>query len=207
MAPLVSVLLILLFLLALGEGGGLFYLWRYHEKLWPPPAPMTGAAMPKRTDRELFYGQPTLLLSKWVREAPLVIDSTDHPIVLSQEGNLLQVDPKTRTAKSLVNQTKVPPPPRGRDEDPKTDLSSSVSIALDASGNRYQIDPAAKVIDKYSPEGTRKMPDIGKGLLDAPTALAVDSQGNLYVIDAHHLKRIEAGEKSETPKSHPATHP
>jgi hypothetical protein len=63
---------------------------------------------------------------------------------------------------------------------------------MDASHNRYQTNPEKRTIEKYNSEDVRVASDIGEGQLTAPASLTVDSSGTIYLIDAGHLKVLEA---------------
>ncbi len=65
-------------------------------------------------------------------------------------------------------------------------------LAVDVSGNRYELNPATRAIDKYDPSGVIQVHSIAQGALQLPTNLTVDKSGNIYVIDNHILKKITA---------------
>jgi DNA-binding beta-propeller fold protein YncE len=60
-------------------------------------------------------------------------------------------------------------------------------FAFDEQGNRYEIDPSAATISRFSPSGTRVWQVGTKGIgerdLDTPVALAVDPTGVIWVLD------------------------
>ena len=138
------------------------------------------------TDHELTYGDPVLLSTKQLRDSPLAADGAGGVIVSTPNGNLVRIDQK-----GIV--TKLPEQPAPA---PSTDTSirQAFLLATDVSGNRYQIQHGEKFLTKYDADGVLKAGNIGKGKLIAPSALAVDSLGNIYLIDDHRVKTLRAGD-------------
>src|SRR5262249_35965142 len=144
-------------------------------------------------------------LSQTVQDTPLLMD-TDHPIVLSEDGRLLKVDEREKFTEILtIHQTR-PPWRAGRDQVQHATAPQPMDL-YDLSQNQYRLDRNKRVIDKWKfvEKGKPNSPPnsiIKKENLKSPTAFAVDSRGNIYVIDDHHLKRFEA---SDTPVTRPTT--
>jgi hypothetical protein len=138
------------------------------------------------------------MATKPVRSVPLAVDDGVGVIVMSANGSIVRIDPQG-VVTPLSDQTKLPPVPTAGA------ATESLLIATDASGNRYQVNPGAKFVSKYNSEGVLKLDNIGKGKLVAPTALGVDTKGNLYLIDEHRVKKIAASEGKHNPAGVPIT--
>jgi hypothetical protein len=74
-----------------------------------------------------------------------------------------------------------------------TAVRSLPSMAVDAVGNRYIVDPGANRIRKLSADGT--LSTVVVVGLDHPAGVAVDAAGNLYVTDSgsHRVFKLFAG--------------
>jgi len=116
-----------------------------------------------------------------------------------RSGHILRLTPGGSSLSVVTNGYELPALPArekrvdGTLKPPKVSTASPV-LVLDSVGNRYQLLPAKKVIEKYSPDGVRVNDDIGSGFLTAPENIAVDSKGSIYVIDNLQLKKITAHE-------------
>jgi len=73
---------------------------------------------------------------------------------------------------------------------------SSGTLAVDGEDNVYISDKKQKAILKYGADGS-SLGAIGKGKLTDPGALAVGSDGSIYVLDAGRLKVIRPAIKSK----------
>jgi len=185
-------LIVVLLLLVVGLSGALYITVSHRTVALPPPLPQAPPP-PKPTDGKLEYTVPVSIegvSTIQVQDAPLVIDPNDNVYVVdAKEGRVLKVDKQGKMET-------VPPPPSGRRRPVSQDDFAAPSgpppiyLAFDASGNRYQTNPLTKSIDKY--RGPSRVEQIAKGLLKAPASLAVDSFGQIYVIDNHRLLKIEA---------------
>jgi protein phosphatase len=190
---LVMVLLILLAFLAVAEGIALYIASANRKVTYstinvassntPISAPLT---MAPTTDKDLVYAEITTVYKQPIRDDILVMDSDNTMIVVTKEGKILRLTPQgvATPLGVLMGDSSA-----GRKAG---DNAAKVYVALDASSNRYQSNPTTKSIDKYTIGGTRVVSDIKKGELKAPAALAVDHSGNIFVIDDHILKKIEA---------------
>jgi serine/threonine protein phosphatase PrpC len=199
-AGISPVLLGLLFVLAVLAGGETYALVRLNQevtKLKKRPPEVVFRSPPRDTDKDLNYGEPVLFAAKPVRSAPLAVDDEVGVLAATSTGSIVRIDMKGQIT-PFPEQSKAALPL----DSPAHEL---LLLATDASGNRYQVNPGAKSISKYDPEGNLKAENIGHGKLVAPTALEVDTLGNLYVIDEHRIKKIAAFESKQTPGSVPAT--
>ena len=191
--PLSPVLLGLTFLLAVvagGEGYVLARLSREFDRL-QKASPRVVLAPPRRpTDYDLTYGDPVLLSPKALRSAPLAADEEGGALAATVDGNMVRVD-RLGVVSALPGQPKVAMPAAAP--------TPSLLLVTDVSGNRYQITPGTQFIAKYDAEGTLKDGAIATGKLVAPTALAVDTAGNLYVIDSHRLEKIPVADATPEP--------
>ncbi len=192
----VSPLLIgLLFVLAVAAGGEGYALVRLNQdlvKLRKVPPRVVAVPQERPTDYELSYSPPVVMARKPVRDTPIAADEDGGALVTTIEGTLVRIDPIGRVT-PLPDQGKI----AGK-------MAAAVPrdafiVTSDVSGNRYQINPGARVIWKYDAEGSLKNNAIGKGALTAPTALAVDNAGSLYVIDDRRVKKIAAATAAPTP--------
>ena len=198
--PISPALLGLLFVLAVLAGGEAYALVRLNQevtKLRKRPPEVVIRPPDRPTDHELSYGDPVLLTSKPIRDTPIAVDDGVGVFATTAKGNLVRFN-ATGEMSPLPDQTRV-------GGAPGSPVRESLLLAIDVSGNRYQINPGARVISKYDPEGLLKAAAIGKGKLVAPTALAVDTSGNLYVIDEQRVKKIGASDALQTPTGAPAS--
>ena len=178
---------VLLAMVAAAEGAGLYWMWREHQR--PKTNILPVAAPPKRTDLPLSYGKPKLMLRTAVQDNYLLVEPRGSLIVVDADRRLIRV---TTDKKAPLPGLSLPATTSSQ-INPATSLRvRPIYMTVDASGNRYQTNPVTRTIDKFNPVGTRIMEDIGKGLLSAPASLGVDTLGNLYVIDNHHLKQLLA---------------
>lgn len=182
----IGALLVLLVLCASVAGGEAYALIRAFRELRALRAlpPRTEIKSPYRpTDHDLAYSAATSLLEKRVRSTPLAVDDQGAAYVVSREGNPIRIDKSGRI-------TQLPDQPTLEQAEKQVEIG--MLLTVDITGNRYQIMPGAGVIAKYDPEGKLVSGNIGKGSLNRPTALTVDTNGNLYVIDKNVVKKIAA---------------
>jgi PPM family protein phosphatase len=193
------VLLALLFVLAVLAGGEAYALLRLNqglEALRKTLPKIVTVPQPRPTDNQnLSYGEPATILAKEVRDMPLAVDDEGSALAATANGNLVRIDRGGHLTK-LPDQSKVPAGSTAPGQE-------SLLLATDVSGYRYQVNPGAKVISKYDPEGRLMAASICKGKLVRPTALVVDPSGNLYVIDDHRVKKITASDAPPAPDDAP----
>jgi outer membrane protein assembly factor BamB len=79
---------------------------------------------------------------------------------------------------------------------PARTKSSGNALARDQNGNFYIVDAKYGEVRKYSPQGqllfTFSEPGTRPGQLENPRKVAVDAEGNCYVVDAHRLLKFDA---------------
>jgi hypothetical protein len=64
-----------------------------------------------------------------------------------------------------------------------------LQFAIDPSGHRWVINRTERCIDVY--QGRTRIKQIGMGILFDPTAIVVDHNAYLYIIDRHKLIKLE----------------
>jgi hypothetical protein len=113
-----------------------------------------------------------------------VLPSTGRLVCLNKEGELLNqrvlYNIPVKPSKDRVN-------------------TYEAYTATDPAGNLYISLPYAKFIQKVGPDGRTLATFTG---FTRPEAIAVDEEGNLYVVDNEHLKQILArrgGQKNTSP--------
>jgi hypothetical protein len=195
---LATILCLVLLLVAIAEGIAL-YLALTNRKITPPV--ITNVPVQDEetfslpTDKPLNYGLTETLSKSPLRDDFLLVEASQSVLVVAEDGKLLRITRKGKVAPlpgpplPAPSKTETAPYSR-RHENPKP--APPPHVTVDNSGNAYRVNPATKCIEKYDTRGTRVAADIGKGSLTAPAALAVDKYGNLFVIDAHRLKKIQA---------------
>ena len=168
-----------------------------------------------RTGKDLIYYDATEIYPNPVRGDVLQINEFGNLIVATPDGHLLSLTPPDEQKKNMAAKLEdtyfhvsklsdpplpplpnsdLPAKPNGKAANGKT---SPLLLAFDPSDNRYQYDPATHNILKWDPSGTQKQSEIGMGRLAAPTRMLVDPKGDIYLIDAHKLKVIEAHESTD----------
>lgn len=194
-SPLLIVALIVLTLLAIVESAALYFDYRVLQTTQKRP-PVVTVAPTKPTDKPLAYARPILLFAKPVQEGYLLLDPNGNAMVVSLDGTKWRVDANGKGVRipGLALPAVRPPETdrRNRRDTMPPPAPPRSYMALDASGYLYQTNPVVKSIEKYKADGTRVAANIGKGALKAPASIAVDTLGNLYVIDDHRLKKLAA---------------
>lgn len=197
--PLVALLAVV----ALAEAVALGWLWQQAHH--PPPAlPITKPPAPtvRATDAPLTYGELHLIAKGPFRNDVLQILPNGDLLVATAKDTLVLLTPEGAQGPLLRNDglhvatAAEPTPSSGKQKA----TAGRLDIAVDASGNRYQLLPG-RGIDKFDAAGTQILAGLGKGAkkvkgLVAPTRIAVDGSGNLYVLDDHQLKRFDAHPKA-----------
>ena len=200
-------LIILLLVLVIAEGVALYLAQKNRTVIYPKIKPLdttipTGPG--GSTEYDVQYVPPMVLYAGPIREYGLAVDGAGNAIVIGKDGRYIRVDPLGK-ATPLPNMVTEPDTETGsganRASSGRAARSSAdggtkrppVIYVADTAGNRFQLNFKEKCIEKYNLVGTRKDAGIGKGKLVAPTALAIDPvHNNLYVIDNHQLKYLEA---------------
>lgn len=191
----VSLLLFgLLLLAAIAEGVGLYLFWS--GKLQPKtPAPQSQPVVYEPTSMPLAYKKPIVLFDRMLLwEGALHVMPDGRLLVVTTTGQELAISPVgTPTVLGNAAATPVPlmQPVQRKDGSIKT-APILPMLAVDASGNRYELNPTSRAIDKYDMAGVMMKHNIGQGGLQSPVNLAVDKSGSIYVIDGHVLKKIIA---------------
>lgn len=220
----------LIALVALGEAVFLGMLFAGVVRLpnrAPAPVPAIKPLAFRATDGPLKYEPPVRISTrKDLWEGLLLAMPDGRLLVMTAQGDELAITPGGTVAK--LPRTSARPPAsvgetqaRGKTSHRQTGESTEsagatisnktarLAVALDASGNRYELNPTTRAIDKYDPSGTSLLPGIGKGKLKFPVNLTVDSSGDLYVIDNCQLMRLHAvpdtGTSSTDERSVPAS--
>ena len=194
----VSPLLVgLLALTALAEAVGLYLFWNGQLKPKQDNKPTTPAQTVeiKPTDKPLIYKNPVLLYTKpnlW--EGVLQVMPDGRLLVVNSKNQEIAVSPGGTATPLPLTDIQVPAllKPVIRRDGTLKPVPIYLAIAMDANGYRYELNTQTKAIDKYNPSGILVLAGIGKGKLKTPANLAVDKQGNLYVIDGNRLKVIQA---------------
>ena len=125
------------------------------------------------------YGEPISLLYTPLQGRVLSLDRSGNLLVADRQGCLMRVDSSGQVIYKFA--------PREFLKSPEG--QKSPMTATDRQENLYISDPAGKRIIKFGADGLF-LGSIGEGMLSAPEALAVDSKGSIYVIDAGRLKAI-----------------
>lgn len=148
--------------------------------------------------RPLAYAPKAVKLSDLpLRDDILAITPQGNLLVATLSGKLILLTPQGQPLHPLPVNAQLPPSsnaPTGASKSHplETTAKAHFFLTLDAEGNRYQIRPDIKCIEKYTPEGTRVAANLGKGSLSTPTSIAVAPSGTIYVLDNHRLKCIQA---------------
>jgi serine/threonine protein phosphatase PrpC len=142
----------------------------------PPPPPVLDLA-------RLRYAEPKVLLNKPLRGAPLTVDPQGRIYAMSEQGRVLCISPE---GKLLTTSSQ--PFSAAANPEIQPDV---VYFATDPQGNFYVCDRSNRRILKYRPDGAL-LGTIGQGKLKRPAALAVGSDGSVYVIDAGRLTVFRA---------------
>ncbi len=177
---LTSVLGVLVVLLA----AALIYVIWFRKPAVPIVSPPNLRSV-RPTDQALTYGAAVPFIPDEVRRIPILIDATDRLIVVGKTGQALRID-----SKGQISLLRGIPFPSEKKSTSKLSKSTDTKITQDVSGNIYLINDKDRLIKKYNEAGTETMTDIGKGALKSPTDIAVDSLGNIFLIDSNHILKI-----------------
>jgi len=149
----------------------------------PKPAPQLPPPPPVLDLARLRYAEPKVLLNKPLRGAPLTVDPQGRIYAMSEQGRVLCISPE---GKLLTVSSQ--PFSAAANPEIKPDV---VYFATDPQGNFYVCDRTGRRILKYRTDGAL-LGSIGQGKLKRPAALAVGSDGSVYVIDAGRLTVFRA---------------
>lgn len=126
----------------------------------------------------IAYTLPRVVIQDDIYGAPIACDGKGNVFVVSKQNEtLLMVTPEGKTASKIT----------------RTVMAHREMIdqhmAADSQGYVYICSRSKKTLEKYAPNGPR-VAELGRGKLIAPEGIAVDTQGNVYVVDNHILKVI-----------------
>lgn len=166
-----------------------------HHK--PLPKKPIDTAPPVIDFGKLAYAAPVPVSDKPVRGVPVTCDAEGNVyVVAKQSGRVLRMTPDGKAGGDFPADL-VPSYAKAR-----TDLH----WATDAQGYLYVSSKTAHHIYKFDPKGTR-VGVIGEDTLKAPEGIAVDSKGNLYVVDAERLYVLKASLSPQPPPGTGASAP
>lgn len=182
----------LLLLVALAEAAWIYHpFFKFHHALPPRPVVLLQPPSKPAVFAPLSYATTaTKLLDMPLRNDVLQITPNGDLLLANLQGKLMDFNPQTHLLRPIPVNAQLPLSPETPTK--KTKPTAHFYLTLDEAGNRYQIRPDLRCIEKFTPEGTRVAANIGKGALVAPTCLAVAPSGTIYVIDNGRLKSIQA---------------
>lgn len=171
------------------------FLWAVPLLRPPKPIPQLPPPPPRVDLATVRYDNPRVLLNKPLRGAPLVIAPDGNLYVMSEQGRVLRLSPEGKILTASAQ-----PFSAAADPELKPDM---VYFAVDPQGNLYVCDRANRRIVKYRSDGSL-IGSIGEGVLKRPAALAVGTDGSVYVIDAGKLTLFRAipGENGDGAQPH-----
>lgn len=194
-------LVILLLVLVVGEGAALYVATKDRTVRVEVPPPQARPDWKYTDEPKMLYAPPVKILNEPLRDTSLQLDALDSPYVISAStGKLLRVRQEgkdfTPTTEEVGSVTSTGSGPTAGTATAKAGASGSV-YTFDASSNRYQFNPVDKCFDKYDAQ-PKRVGQIAKGFVKAPTALAVDSRGNIFYIEGRRLSEVRASLPPET---------
>jgi PPM family protein phosphatase len=149
-----------------------------HAKRPPKPVEPPKASAPDFA--KLAYDAPVVVIDKAVRGAPVASDAAGNVFVTTlQSGKIIRVSPDGSVSGDFSVVTS-----------PAADTAAR-HWAADPQGNLYVSSKPDRAVYKYDARGTR-IAVIGQNELTAPEGIAVDGNGNLYVVDENRLKVLKA---------------
>ncbi|CEK12537.1 Stp1/IreP family PP2C-type Ser/Thr phosphatase [Chthonomonas calidirosea] len=183
---------LLLLLIALGEAAWIYHLFvkLQHARPSQPVVLLQPPSKPAVFEPLSYATVATKQLDMPLRNDVLQIMPNGDLLVATLQGKLMDFNPQTHLLRPVPVNAQIPSSPETSAK--KTKPTAHFYLTLDQAGNRYQIRPDLRCIEKFTPEGTRVATNIGKGALVAPTCLAVAPSGTIYVIDNGRLKSIQA---------------
>ncbi|MHB1001687.1 MAG: Stp1/IreP family PP2C-type Ser/Thr phosphatase [Armatimonadota bacterium] len=129
----------------------------------------------------LKYDDPVSILYMPVQGGMLTLDSEGYLHVIDRLGQLMRLD----TSGGVVYTS-----PAREGLKPAAATPRMPMAASDVQGNLYISDPVGKQIIRLDKEGN-PLESVAQGKLTMPQALAVDTDGTIYVIDAGRLKVLK----------------
>ncbi|MDH7481417.1 MAG: Stp1/IreP family PP2C-type Ser/Thr phosphatase [Armatimonadota bacterium] len=150
------------------------------------PPPIKKAQTRRISLANIEYDEPVSLSYVPLQGKILLLNQQGFIHVVDREGRLLRLDSSGAILGTLAANDLLKPKPS----------MASFMIASDFQGNLYISNPVGKQIVKFAPDGLF-LRTIGEGKLVAPEALAVDKDGNIFVIDSGRLKVIRVKAQSE----------
>ncbi len=170
---------------------------RYALQLTPPfavkPPPPPAPKPPNLAG--IVYSAPVLLSDAPLQGGLLARDPVDGSLtVLTGSNQVLRVSAGGRVLGKYPLPAKyLPPAPAVLSPAaavPFLPLSvDNLHVAADLQGNLYVADAALRTLAKYRPDGT-SLGLVAKGQLTQPGALAVSTDGTVYLVDGQRLKAI-----------------
>ena len=147
------------------------------------PTPIPSAPKPDLT--HLAYADPVSVSPKRLRGAPLACDGFGNLYGVTREtGAPVKIKPDGSVTLLVASETTTEGPQPAK------------HWAVDYQGNLYVSSRKDKIVNKYDANGTR-VGSFGSGFLNGPEAIAVDSGGNIFVVDSDKLMVMRA----KTPQS------
>jgi protein phosphatase len=178
-APLWTLPIVVLLCLALGSLAGYFT----HARLGSRPVVTTPKSLPPPIGHDLGhvgYAMAAAVTRTPVLGAPVACDSAGNVYVVGKDtGRVVRLSPAGVPGGDFAT-------PLARAEQPQ-----DLHWASDPQGYLYVSRRKDHRIEEYAPSGTR-VATIGERELKAPEGVAVDSAGDIYVVDGGHLKVFRA---------------
>ena len=184
----------------------------YHLQLSPPFAvkpPPPPAPRPPDLSR-VTYGAPHLLSPVPVQGEFLALAGDGSLTALSVSGQVLRLAQDGRVLakyplpKSYVSAVPAPRAASGQSGTPTP--AAPRHWATDAQGNLYIADSAQRTLKKYDAQGVF-LRALAPGLLHQPEAVAVGSDGAVYVVDAQRLQVFRPNAASPAVPANPLSAP
>jgi serine/threonine protein phosphatase PrpC len=141
----------------------------------PPASPSRPPASSVVTSVQVVHGPLRALSQVLLDAAPLAVSATGDVYAVTRAGRAVRLPANGGTPVDMGFPTRPKP------------ASGAMMWAADPWGHLYVVSRTDRCVYRYARSGTR-VGVIGRGELKAPDSIAVDHDGNLYVIDAGILK-------------------